>query len=662
MDKSIQIFNWNACVAALTDAQLQNVAIERGYRPEFVRYLKEQGLIGSYQGQVAFPVREIESKTVGCHYRNKKNKWGYYPIGTSTKPFIIGDLSKAEIIYVFESQWDAFALMNALGWENTANKIAVIITRGANNGKLIQGLCQPNQTVYVFPQNDPRSNGKISPAEKWFQDICKYAGVKIIEVKTPFEFKDLNEWLQAGATAECFNLAIQAALENSKSTQSECSSKAKNELPKIYFDHQRNVYWKPNLSTGWMTQNETNIKRLLRKEGVSPKLMTDKHISPLDDILIKIQEENNIEYAGSLAGYFSGLHIICGKRVLVTDSPILIKPKEGEWPTLAKFLEGLLVDDTYDQRLYLYGWLKIALEALKNETRRAGQTLVIAGESNCGKSLLQNIITLLLGGRAAKPYPYMTGSTDFNSELFGAEHLMIEDEQASTDIRARRNIGARIKEFTVNEVQRCHAKGRIAVNLTPFWRLSVTVNDEPENLMVLPPLDDSLQDKLILLRAVKQEMPMSTATHTQRKEFWDKLVSELPAFIYFLENWLIPQELVCDRFGITHFHHPYLLNAIDGLAPEIRLLDLIDSEIFSGDKVTSWHGSAIDLEKSLTRSDSCDHEARKLFTYPTACGVYLGRLAKKKEGRVNSKVLHGQRIWTIHSPKSMEIVSTPSPF
>jgi hypothetical protein len=28
----------------------------------------------------------------------------------------------------------------------------------------------------------------------------------------------------------------------------------------------------------------------------------------------------------------------------------------------------------------------------------------------------------------------------------------------------------------------------------------VTVNDEPENLMVLPPIDDSIEDKLIILR------------------------------------------------------------------------------------------------------------------------------------------------------------------
>jgi len=37
----------------------------------------------------------------------------------------------------------------------------------------------------------------------------------------------------------------------------------------------------------------------------------------------------NIDYAGSLAGWSSGVHEINGKRVLVRDSPVLINPEPG---------------------------------------------------------------------------------------------------------------------------------------------------------------------------------------------------------------------------------------------------------------------------------------------------------------------------------------------
>ena len=110
----------------------------------------------------------------------------------------------------------------------------------------------------------------------------------------------------------------------------------------------------------------------------------------------------------------------------------------------------------------------------------------------------------------ASPHAYMTGVTPFNSELFRAEHLVIEDNTASTDIRARRAFGALLKTITVNEDQPCFGKGREALNLTPFWRLFISANDEPENLMVLPPIDESVTDKLIPLKATNTSMPMPT--------------------------------------------------------------------------------------------------------------------------------------------------------
>src|SRR4030095_11750743 len=119
----------------------------------------------------------------------------------------------------------------------------------------------------------------------------------------------------------------------------------------------------------------------------------------------------------------------------------------------------------FDQVRYLYGWLKIAYDAVRARVRRPGQGLVLAGVRDCGKSLLQNLITLILGGRSARPYQFMSGLTPFNSDLCEAGHLRMENEQASPDIRARRNFGAQLKNITVIDWQRCHAKNRVAISL-----------------------------------------------------------------------------------------------------------------------------------------------------------------------------------------------------
>jgi len=423
--------------------------------------------------------------------------------------------------------------------------------------------------------------------------------------------------------------------------------------PDAFFDAGRNAYWIRNKRGGWILVNETQFKRTLKQQGISPKVRDGAYVSPLDERLIEIQQTCDVHYAGALAGHKAGVYDMGERRILVTESPRIIEPKAGKWLILAAFIDGLLNDSEIDQRTYLYAWLKISYETLLAGEKRPGQGLAIAGPHGCGKSLLQNLITLILGGRSARPYQFMSGLTAFNSDLFEAEHLMIEDEQASTDIRARRNFGAQLKNLTVTDWQRCHAKNRVPISLSPFWRLSITVNDEPENLMVLPPIDPSIEDKLIILRAYKKDMPMPTATLAQRKAFWQQLENEIPAFLRFLTEWEIPGELVSERFGITHFHHPELLRAIDILAPEFRLLRLIDDELFQSDAAGAWEGTAEQLERRLTGDASgCKREAQKLFTFNSACGVYLGRLAKRHPERFfHDHTREGNR-WTIHPPIS----------
>ena len=422
--------------------------------------------------------------------------------------------------------------------------------------------------------------------------------------------------------------------------------------PEAYFDSARGCFYVQDRREAWIQFSESSLKRLGRSAGIPAGVAKDEALSPLDAWVLDVQLEHSINYAGPLAGYKSGVYQMPGGRVLVTDSPRLIKPKVGSWETIKLLLCGLLTDEHFDQTLYLFGWLKVALEALRAGQRRTGQALAIAGPPGCGKSLLQQLITELFGGRPASPYQYMTGGTPFNAHCFTAEHLVIEDEAASSDIRTRRAFGAHLKGITANVHQSCHAKNRQPLTLTPFWRLSITVNDEPENLMVLPPIDESIEDKLILLRARREEMPMPTETDSERAAFWDTLIGELPAFVDFLLTWDIPGPLRSARYGVRHFHHPELLQAIDDLAPERRLLDLIDAELFAGPLADAWEGKSEQLEKRLTGSESGSaYEARRVLSFNTACGVYLARLAKKHPERVSKRILDGSALWTIEPQK-----------
>ena len=89
------------------------------------------------------------------------------------------------------------------------------------------------------------------------------------------------------------------------------------------------------------------------------------------------------------------------------------------------------------------------------------------------------------------------------------------------------------------------------------------------------------------------------------------------------------------------------------LAPETRLMQLIDAEIFRAINgivpTLPWEGTALDLEKRLTISTSdVSHQARALLGWQGAIGTYLGRLRKLYPNRFSHIRHHGQTpVWTI---------------
>ena len=551
---------------------------------------------------------------------------------------------KNERVFVVEGEKNASDLAT----------LGLLVTTSAHGAK-----CAPKsdwkalagREVVILPDNDADGQTYAQTVAQILSHLSPAATVQIVNLPNLPPKGDCTDWLERRDAQ--LPEDIRAELDNLIAQRKEAETVVQSQAESFgYFDAGRNCYWIRDDRGSWISLNETQFTRMLRLRGVSPKKLENAHVSPLDIRLIEIQQKFDVHYAGSLAGYSTGVYEIGERLVLVIDSPRIIEPHPGEWPILNAIITGLLHDPQVDQRQYLYGWLKIGYETLRARERRPGQAMVVAGVHDCGKSLLQNLITLILGGRSARPHQFMSGLTPFNSDLFEAEHLMVEDEEASIDIRARRNFGSHLKNITVNEWQRCHPKHRVPISLCPFWRLSITVNDEPENLMVLPPIDNSIEDKLIILRASTFPMPMPTASLVQRRAFWQRLVNELPTFLDFLLRWEIPSNLVSERFGITHFHHPDILQAINNLAPEYRLLRLIDDELFQPDDEDPWEGSAEQLERRLCAEEStCRNEARKLFTFNTACGVYLARLHKRYPARF--KPIHtreGNR-WTINPPE-----------
>ena len=423
-------------------------------------------------------------------------------------------------------------------------------------------------------------------------------------------------------------------------------------LPPLYYHGTEASYWRQDECGGWIKVNETSAKHFIAEFGYSKTPREAGTNSEVDRCVMKIQSRQNVAYVGPLAGFDAGLHPMGRNRVLVTESPRFITPREGDWSTLASLWERMLVDGDNDQRPYLYGWLKSALETFQNRCWKASQLLALAGPVGTGKSLTQNLMTEMLGGRCAKPYQFMMGHTNFNAHLFKGEHLMLEDEAESVDIRSRRHFAATIKNLLSARDQNCHGKNKDALILTPLWRMTLSLNDDPERLQVLPPLDNDVRDKIIILKVNGCTMPTD---EEDKAAFWRQLVNELPAFLHFIQGYVIPEELAHERYGIAAYQHPAIVEKLQHTNPELQLMELIDRTVF-GNRFhrEAWEGSAAQLEMAMREGDYAPH-VQRLLRHQNTCGTYLGRLKDYDEpgiqGRITSRVANGYTVWTIQPPE-----------
>ena len=329
-------------------------------------------------------------------------------------------------------------------------------------------------------------------------------------------------------------------------------------------------YFMPDPQRGeWMCLTESNLERWLQYYGLA-KGNSMEPIRDVERVLLWVQSNRKLDAVLNIAGHRAGVVSVRTLKVLVRKGPNLMPQMPGDWSMLRKMMEGffhLPIDGpempsafkvylkgtdrdhkrelaiwktlireveycedpaheypvvekrwVFDQTPIFYGWLKLALEvyyrrAAGEDVMRNGQGLVIAGKPDGGKSLLQQyIITPLLGGRMAKPDDFLTGSTNFNSELFASEHLAMGDSPLSTKMEDRLRFGEFIKMIVAEQWHRFHPKGRDAMIVNPVWRLSISINDDQDNLRSLPPIKEGVADKIHLLHANAAEMPMKTTT------------------------------------------------------------------------------------------------------------------------------------------------------
>lgn len=389
----------------------------------------------------------------------------------------------------------------------------------------------------------------------------------------------------------------------------------------------------------WVKITESDARRNLKCTSKLPG-------EEIDHTMDMISMNHNVDFVGPLAGYPIGVYPVGSDQKFLVNSELkLIEPdRKGSCASIRSFVEQLLGPV---QVQYFYSWLHAGVESLRTHDRSPGHGVAFVGDKGVGKNLLQDcIITPIFGGRDSKPHAYMSGKTNFNDDLFAGEHLIIQDEVPFASVNARRNFGVKMKEILVNPRQWRHPKGKTPYMVSPFWRLTISTNEE--HISILPPLDESIGEKIMLFKVAKTEcLP---GDFQERKQFIEKMKSELPAFMAFVQSFVIPEDIRDPRYRVKAYHHPSLIEQIESMSEATILLNLIDMECFSG-LDDEWEGTATELHKKLANSPRNSSTAREILNGGVAhTGRYLQELSRRKNARVTSRILDGRTIYTIQSP------------
>jgi hypothetical protein len=216
------------------------------------------------------------------------------------------------------------------------------------------------------------------------------------------------------------------------------------------------------------------------------------------------------------------------------------------------------------------------------------------GPPNCGKTLYNNVILGKLLGGGIKASDYLTGKEEWTEHLFEFGAWLVDDEAPTASSAMHTAFTARLKEHTANDT--FLIKGKFKKSGRAYWRgrISITLNDDAVSMRLLPDLDMSIKDKLMIFKC-NDGFGFTHETKGKAEE-------ELPAFARWLLDYETPSEMVELRFGVKAFINKDVQDMAGANSNFSHIIELLSMyrKTLKGD---SWEGTCSQLLKILGSDD-----------------------------------------------------------
>ena len=288
---------------------------------------------------------------------------------------------------------------------------------------------------------------------------------------------------------------------------------------------------------------------LRARHGLSARTDKNQELSEVDKAFYMIHNEKRVDAALPFAMVKQHIVRYDNQTYFNTSNIRCMKPAEGEqkwgenFPVMADWMDTIFGEE---QLKYEIAWLHCAYKGALLGKPEKGHAHFLVGEPNCGKTLYNTTVLAGLFGGHIKASEYLVGKQDtFNEHLFTKFLWTVDDEAPTASKAMHTSFTAKIKEHVANNEFLMHGKFKTPGRAKWCGRLSITLNDDPVSLRILPDLDMSVKDKVMIFRM----KPFGKFTRT----FKDQIQKELPYFAKFVHDFVIPDEMLDVRFGVRAY-------------------------------------------------------------------------------------------------------------
>lgn len=366
------------------------------------------------------------------------------------------------------------------------------------------------------------------------------------------------------------------------------------------------AYYRRLENKQWDAMNTEHAKRHLKVEyGLSDKTDKDQLHSEIDALLNHLERRKRV--MGAMPFALNPNDIVeWNGMIFLNNSLARLAPAAAEaqewginFPWLSSYLTTLFLD--HDNLEIFLCWLAVWVQSAATGRPCRGQSLFIVGPPGTGKSLLSRQIIARLVGGYADARDHLVDGGRFNSSLFEKALWCIDDSTVLADPKAHNRFSSLVKAMVANDSMQYEQKYGYSGAIPFVGRLVTTLNDDPTSLGVLPNTDQSLLDKIILLRTDEMEANVA-ATEAERYEIIDR---ELPFFMRWLLDFELPAHVARDlRFGIKSWHDSEVLEEARSSTVSHSVMEIIDMWRQAKDDVAEIEISPTKLYMELAQSYS----------------------------------------------------------